>query len=269
MIKRYHEAPLDIFPLVQKMTDGDYALVHLFEEHHRYFLAFKRAVEEGRDVILDNSIFELGKAFDGEKYAEWIRELKPTWYIVPDCWKNGEETTRMFFEFIDKYPSLPGKRIGVAQGYTVEEVAECYRSIEPYCDMIAFNLDFSSMSGLPKHGVPYPLRMSVGRVKVLKELRNKGVINTYKPHHLLGCGVPQEVMWYPVSYDWIRSIDTCNPVIHGMEGVKYDSDLPGLATKSSSKMCDHIRDLLNREQEAAVVHNIEMFKSFCTVREDE
>ena len=59
MIKRYHEAPKCIFNKVQEHTDGDYALVHLFESDPEYLEMFKKALADGRDVILDNSTFEL------------------------------------------------------------------------------------------------------------------------------------------------------------------------------------------------------------------
>ena len=103
MIKRYHEAPKCIFNKVQQYTDGDYALVHLFETDPEYLDMFKKALADGRDVILDNSIFELGTSFNHDRFAYWINELKPTWYIVPDVWKNGPATTKMFFEFFEDH----------------------------------------------------------------------------------------------------------------------------------------------------------------------
>jgi hypothetical protein len=83
-MKIAHEAPISIFPIVQRMTDYDYALVHLFESNMIYYRMFKDAVINGREVILDNSIFELGESFDGEVYFKWIEKLQPTWYIIPD-----------------------------------------------------------------------------------------------------------------------------------------------------------------------------------------
>lgn len=273
MIKRYHEAPLSIFKEVQKMSDGDYALVHLFETNPQYFKVFKEAVASGRDVILDNSIFELGKAFDGERFAYWIEQLQPTWYIVPDCWKNGRETTMMFEDFINQYSDLPGKRIGVAQGWTIAEVAGCYADIEPHCDMIAFNLDFSSVfydSILPKesrlyktHLVPYCVAMSIGRYMVLSTLRQFGLINESKPHHLLGCGVPQEVQWYPKTWTWIRSIDTSNPVIAGMMDWRYNP-IYGIDKKHSMKLCDHVDDQVDLKTLNQIVENIGFMKEWCT-----
>jgi len=49
----------------------------------------------------------------------------------------------------------------------------------------------------------------LGRVKLLGDLLRDGVINKDKPHHLLGCGLPQEFSFYKHSdYDWIYSLDT-------------------------------------------------------------
>jgi len=77
-MKIAHESPISIFNEIQKVTDYDYALVHLFEESPEYLQKFKDAVAAGREVILDNSIFELEEAFDSEKFAHWIQELNPT-----------------------------------------------------------------------------------------------------------------------------------------------------------------------------------------------
>lgn len=273
MIKRYHEAPLSIFNKVQELTDGDYALVHLFESNPKYLKVFQQAIADGRDVLLDNSVFELGTAFDGDKFAEWVEQLKPTWYIVPDSWKNCIETVKMFKDFVAKHPDLPGKRIGVAQGYTVNEVAKCYKALEPHCDMIAFNLDFSfvfyesflpNVDQLPKkYLIPYCVAMSLGRHMVLSKLMSKGVINVDKPHHLLGCGVPQEVLWYPKEWTWIRSIDTSNPVIAGMNSWLYHN-LYGITKKDSMKLCDHVNDKVSSVNLAKIIHNISVMKEWCT-----
>lgn len=268
MIKRYHEAPLDVFSKVQQLTDGDYALVHLFETNKEYFKAFKNAVESGRDVILDNSIFELGTSFNHDRYAYWINQLKPTWYIVPDVWKDGPATTEMFFEFFAAHPkeTLCGKVIGVAQGHTLDEVVQCYKAIEPHCDMIAFNFDFSSYATEPKVGVPKRLLMSLGRFKMLQDLQALGVVNIYKPHHLLGCGVPQEICWYPTSWSWVRSMDTCHPVMEAMVGRRYDSELPGQIEKDPTKMCNMMDAQIDDLVWADIEHNLKCISSWEALR---
>ena len=75
MIKIAHEAPIDLFEEVQRFTDYDYALVHLLEQNSRYRDTFERAIKKGREVILDNSIFELEEAFDAEKFDLWVKRL--------------------------------------------------------------------------------------------------------------------------------------------------------------------------------------------------
>lgn len=263
MIIRYHEAPKCIFNKVQNYTGGDYALVHLFEKDPEYLEMFKKALANGRDVILDNSIFELGTSFDHDRFAYWINDLKPTWYIVPDVWKDGPATIKMFFDFFDKHPrcTLPGKVIGVAQGHTLTEVMTCYQAIEPYCDMVAFNFDFSSFAAAPQVGIPKRLLMSIGRYQMLLALCNHDIINFNKPHHLLGCGVPQEICWYPKSWTWVRSMDTCHPVMEAMAGRKYDPALPGQLEKCPVKMCDMMNAPISDLIWESIEHNLKCIAS--------
>ena len=92
MIKRFHEAPMSIFTEVQAVTDGDYCLVHLLPKNRLYRCKFKEAIERGREVILDNSVFELGTHFDMGEFAYWVNEMKPTYYILPDVLNDGKAT---------------------------------------------------------------------------------------------------------------------------------------------------------------------------------
>lgn len=264
MIKCFHEAPKCMFEMVQRNTAGDYALVHLFEEDPEYLAMFKQAVEQGREVILDNSVFELGKAFDSEAFAKWVRALEPTWYIVPDVLEDGPATVDRFFRFIEHYPNLPGKHIGVAQGATLEEFIECYKAIEPYCDMVAISFDYSwynQMSELPNVWE----RLSTGRQKLLFYMHEQGIVNPNKPHHLLGVALPQEVKFYGHMQQlgvlkWIYSIDTSNPVVHGMKGIRYAEC--GLTKKESQKLYTLINAYVPAEKRADVLYNILLFRGW-------
>jgi len=127
MIKIAHESPKSIFNDVQKYTDYDYALVHLLEEDEEYLDQFKEAVKKGREVILDNSIFELEEAFDADKFANWINELRPTWYIVPDALEDTKKTMSQMASWNMHYSkSVYGKKIGVVQGKTYKQIVACY-----------------------------------------------------------------------------------------------------------------------------------------------
>ena len=265
MIRRFHEAPKCIFNEVQKVTDGDYALVNLFAEDAEYYQMFEDAVAAGREVILDNGVFELGSAWDAEEFAGWVRKLQPTYYIVPDVLENCAGTVVSFFEFINKFPDLPGKRIGVAQGESYDLMVACYKAIEPYCDMVAMSFDFSWFQN-PNSASGRCIQAMVGRRMMLKRMLDEGVINTSKPHHLLGVMLPQEVRYYThfnqaKQFDWIYSIDTSNPVVHGLTGIRYLGY--GLDSKESQKLYTMINSEVSPEQLQDVMFNIEKFRGFC------
>lgn len=265
MIRRFHEAPKCIFHEVQQVTDGDYALVNLFAEDPEYYQLFVDALAAGREVILDNGVFELGSAWNAAEFAGWVEKLQPTWYIVPDVLEDGKATIESFFNFIREYPNLPGKRIGVAQGKNYEDMVECYKTIEPYCDMVAMSFDFSWFQTSRAQCSKYIQAMS-GRRTMLDMMLNDGVINRSKPHHLLGVMLPQEVRYYThpdnqKHFDWIYSIDTSNPVVHGLKGICYREH--GLDSKESQKLYTMINAEVDIGQLDAVLYNINMFRRFC------
>ena len=84
LIKVSHESPISILQTSTLYNDFDYCLVHLTESHPAYYDYFKRARETyGREVLLDNSIFELGHAFDSDKFEKAALDLKPNMFAVP------------------------------------------------------------------------------------------------------------------------------------------------------------------------------------------
>lgn len=262
MIKIAHESPKSIFSKVQKVTDYDYALVHLFEEDTDYLNKFKAASAAGREIILDNSIFELEEAFDAKRFAYWINELRPTWYIVPDALENAKKTMSQMAEWNLKYKDVPGKKIGVVQGKTYAQIKNCYEYMDKLAnvDMIAISFDYSYYTETVPHPNKYVSWM-LGRIKLLGDLLRDGVINENKPHHLLGCGLPQEFMYYrEADYKWIYSLDTSNPVVHGLKGIEYKDQ--GLWDKQSQKLFTMINSEVTEEQWHTSLVNIQKFRWF-------
>ena len=233
MIKIAHESPKDIFDEVQSLTDYDYALVHLFEEDPVYLDQFKKAIAKGREVILDNSIFELEEAFDAVKFDKWVNTIRPTWYIVPDALEQSQKT-------IDQMEDWNNKGLGYEGS--------------------GISFDYSYYTKSCPHANKYVSWM-LGRVKLLGDLLRDGVINTSKPHHLLGCGLPQEFSFYKHSdYDWIYSLDTSNPVVHGIKGITYGTD--GLWSKERQKLHELINSEISMDQLYTIKNNIQKFKWF-------
>ena len=255
-----HEVPKCLFEKSLDFNDYDYALVHLFDEDPEYLEFYKNSVKNGRHVLLDNSIFELGEAYDNDLFAKWVEELKPTEYIVPDALEDVAKTIDQMESWNRAYGKLPGKRIGVVQGKTPEEIADCYVYMDKHADVdkIAISFDYSLYEQIIPHENKY-MSWMLGRATMLANLLNSGIINTKKPHHLLGCGLPQEFALYH-SYKWIESVDTSNPIVHGIKGIAYKQY--GLQTKESIKLVDLLDVEINNEQLYDINHNINYFRTY-------
>lgn len=259
MIKIAHEAPIAIFNRVQQLTSYDYALVHLFEESEQYYDNFKTSVDIGREVILDNSIFELGTAFNARKYAEWIERLRPTYYIIPDVLEDMVGTLDNFDKWMSQYKDLPGQTIAVAQGKTYNDFVDCYEYLVEKVDKIAISFDYSFFEEWTA-----PMRLPTkyhqwmyGRRQLIEKMLEDDVMWTAKPHHLLGCGLPQEFISYRGDF-WLDSIDTSNPVVAGIKGYFYNG-VKGLETKPSEKLFTMINYIPDNAQMLAIEYNINTF----------
>ena len=243
-----HESPLKLLKLSLKYNDYDYALVHLFDKYPEYLKFFEKSIKK-RIMYLDNSIFELGEAFDIENFKVWCNHFcdineNNLYYIVPDVLEDCERTIQNFKNF--KFNR--GHRIGVCQGKTKEETLKCFEFLKDKCDIVAISFDYSWFGQ-----EELSIRM-LNRVAFVKEL-----LTSYRgiKLHLLGCYLPQEFKYYR-DPPQIVSIDTSNPVVHGLKGISYTPS--GLNFKESQKLAELMEA---KEIPIQVFQNIQMFKGFC------
>jgi hypothetical protein len=273
-----HETPISLLETSRSYNDYDYALVHLFKEHPEYFSFYEQSVKNGRHVLLDNSIFELGTSYDPDEFAYWITRLKPTEYIIPDVLEESKKTIDSYISFIDKYPNLPGKKIGVVQGKTYEEIVDCYMFMSTMTDKIAISFDYSfylnewpTLASIQEELKQLPdfvtniefnkwVNYALGRVCLIERLYNDNILNTNKPHHLLGCSVPWEFKLQTLKC--IETIDTSNPIVAALLHKRYDLD-NGLNEKWSVKLVDFIGSTLDNKQLENMLYNISIFRRFC------
>lgn len=257
MVKISHEVPISLLEKSKKFNDYDYCLLHLTYEYPKYREYYKNSK---RDVLLDNSLFELGDSLSNVQLARGVEDIRPKWYIIPDCLNNSLETIRRFKSFVREYPNLPGLKIGVVQGSTAEELIMCYKFMSKHADKIAIPFDSKGFDDFIN--IKDNLRKwSLGRRLFIRYLIDSGIWNYNKPHHLLGCSLAEEF----TSYRWdelnIESLDTSNPVVAGIEELKYGEN--GLSTKPSVKLCKLIDIKLYKEQLELVKYNVEKFKEIC------
>lgn len=279
-----HEAPLKIMPRVRELTDYCYCLVHLLEESKEYRDFFFESKKMGRKIILDNSLYELGEAYDHSKFINWLYELQPDEYIVPDVFQDYEKNIESFEQFLGMFDfnTFSGKMIGVVQGNNYQELKDSYKFMSEHADKIAisFGYDYfwqqalsqcdesiykiisnSSLNDVKKlKEVWKPTAFSVFRSKLLKQFIDEGVINYTKPHHLLGCGLPTEFINYTGDlYSFIETIDTSHPVLMGFNNKNYEKS-SNLEHKITEKMVDIFNEDVSREQLFCIENNITFFK---------
>jgi hypothetical protein len=205
-------------------------------------------------------VFELGTAFNQDKFAGWVEKIAPTSYIIPDVLEDAEATVRNIKNWPVK--DFKSQCIGVVQGKTLDEAVWCYREIEPYVDVIAISFDYSFYINEDLNGkLPTKYHHYMyGRDALINHMANIAeIINVNKPHHLLGCGLPQEFDCYR-DYSWIRSVDTSNPVVAGIKGIRYNGT-KGLEDKPSEKLFTLINYKPGDDEIGKILYNIECFRS--------
>jgi hypothetical protein len=269
-MKVSHETPVSLLDYSKEYNDFDYCLVHLLHQNagspqqldYYNFYKFGRSLYN-REVLLDNSIFELGKAFDSAEFHKSVLDIQPNMYIVPDVLEDMAGTVQSFKEFGDKRDDIKNafqtKTIGAVQGKNWHELKECYKFMSDNADMIAISFDFSYYQ-ITGEGKTHLEKWCSGRQRFIQDLINTGAWNWNKPHHLLGCSLAKEFRYYvDRNICNIVSCDTSNPIVAAIHGLKYDADY-GLDNKPSTKLADLIAHNFTDDQLALVKYNTAMFK---------
>jgi hypothetical protein len=268
-MKIAHEAPLSLMKYVQQVTDYDYALASLFSKVDYYYDYFKDAKKAGRTILLDNGVFEEGKAMDFNEYAQWITSLQPDEYIVPDVLADAKATKNNFTNWCINYNHLPGKMIGVVQGKTIEEFVDCYKFMSQFADKIAINFAQPFYQDLYLHlNRNKEMKQVEGRIWIIMYLYALGLWNIDKPHHLLGASLPDEFFLYTTRnpavkniLDTIETIDTSNPVVYAIIQGRYPKDIDSIETKETTKLKDLITTPYSDKLLVDVIANIIQFRT--------
>jgi hypothetical protein len=256
-IKISHEVPLCLLKESLKFNNYDYCLPHLLDQYEEYKNFFTKSKESGRYIIMDNSLHELGVAYDTKRLLYWINELKPNEFIVPDVWEDKTQSVVNAKSWIGVELPKEVTKVAVVQAQNLYEAIICYQT---YKDLGYKKIAFSYGASYYNDLCPHPnkdLGKAIGRVKVISKLFDLNVINKTDRIHLLGCAVPQEFGWYK-GMSFIESIDTSNPVMAALDSVFYTAS--GLYTKPEANMNDFFNIDRTKINENLLNHNILNFK---------
>lgn len=257
MIKISHETPLCLLGDSEKFNDYDYCLPHLLDEEEGYLEYFQQSKAKGRYIIMDNSLHELGTAYNSERLIHWINELEPDEFIVPDVWEDRDTSVSNAKEWIKVILPKNTTKVAVVQAKTIHEAFTCYKT---YKDLGYEKIAFSYGASYYNNVIPHPnkdLGKALGRLSVISALLETKVISQNDRIHLLGCSVPQEFGWYR-GFECIESIDTSNPVMATLENVRYSN--AGLDKKPKANMNDYFYMLSEQVNYELLTNNLLKFR---------
>ena len=257
MIKVSHETPLCLLEDSRLFNDYDYCLPHLLDQEQGYQDYFLTSVAQGRYIIMDNSLHELGVAYDEDRLLHWISVLRPNEFIVPDVWQDRTQSVVNARKWAQIKLPLGVEKVAVVQATTIHEAATCYQT---YKDLGYKEIAFSYGASYYNDVVPHAnknLGKALGHMSVISALYKTRVIEDNDRVHLLGCQVPQEFGWYR-GFKFIESIDTSNPVMAALEGIRYTN--AGLTEKPKANMNDYFFMLSDQVDYELLSHNILKFR---------
>lgn len=221
MIKISHEVPKALLEWSLDVNDYDYILPYFYKRSSDYAAFYQTAKSNGRFSILDNGLFE-GETYSNLELVCLINELKPDIFIVPDEWNNSDAT----YKHAEKWSDLSNKLnldtdlMIVLQGERFEEMFQLlYKCYQLGYRHFAVNHSSKAYDSHFQHNNPDVSKM-MGRINFINYIQRRSTIPEECYFHLLGCTLPQEFMYYK-GYDFIKSVDTSNPIILGLENILY------------------------------------------------
>ena len=259
-MKISHELPLGLMGYAYKWNDYDYCLPHLIDKYPEYKSFFEYSRVHKRFVIMDNGLFE-GVVHTTEDLIDKINLVHPNIFIVPDEWNDAAATLRNAKSWMINYKrGLPEdvNLMAVCQGKDIGELVTMYQIlVDLGYTHIAINHSSAAYQTLTGEGTLH--KQMLGRHYFINKLIESNVIRKDVYHHLLGCSLPQELKLYKGTYDFIKSVDTSNPILVGAEGYRYSED--GIDWKPKNKLEHYFeKDLDNKLED--IIFNVNKFKSF-------
>jgi len=256
-VKVSHEVPIALLGTSKEFNDYDYCLPHLLDRHRSYEEYFRQAKAEGRYIIMDNSLHELGEAYDTKRLLHWVTELEPDEFIVPDVWENADASVRNAKAWASVELPKNTTKVAVVQGKSYIDFATGYQRYKWLrYEKIAFSYGASWFQETFQHPNSDVAKM-MGRLKTITNLYKNNIISDFDRVHLLGCNLPQAFLYYK-DFPFIESIDTSNPIIHGLKGMRYSEG--GLLHKDKEKIDENFIQPISPKQKEDVLHNVKMFR---------
>jgi len=206
-----HVTPEDNLSLCDS-GNFDFCLAHIAIKNKDYKKFFVDRVLSGRELYLDNGVWETGYPLDKDLMIELAIEMGATYVYAPDYMGEKKKTLDAISEFGDIASNTKGfnsKIIGVMQGKTREEWFDCALKLaklpDHICNTIAVNTLF--IEDMYEYEIEEGARRSKTRVELLMMIDRQLDRFNNKRFYSTGFGAPIDAQELP-KFKWLIGVDT-------------------------------------------------------------
>lgn len=237
------ETPKSLLVLSREFNDYEYFLdIFNSPDKPEVFDFFLDSIMQGREVILDNSLYERkirNIELDEDGYKNLLRKFdilipedckKLLKVIIPDYFEDSARCIRKVHEYLAEFPQFT--LVAVVHGHNKQNFKDCfaeYTKILRESDVIAVPFGDMCCNTTP-------------RSEILEELANE-IIWSQKIH-FLGLKSPFEVTQIRRVRHLVNSIDTSYPVISSVENNRVFN----IQDKPKTLIYDIFEDFENSEK---------------------
>ena len=263
MIKVSHELPLCFLNKGKEWNDYDFCLPTYWFKSDKYKSYFNRVKKEGRFIIADNGLFE-GDSFTEKQLIDFVNELQPDIFVIPDVWNDAFQSYRNAKYWFNVMKDQLPENTNLMAVIQCTDYAIGSSLYQEYIDLGIRHIAFNHSSTAYKSFFPHKnlsVSKMMGRIYFINQLLKNDIINHTAHHHLLGCAIPDEFKYYGPGYEFIKTLDTSNPVVWGCKGYSY-SDIITSLMKPEEKIEEFFNENLDSNIEEIIFNNIKTFKSY-------
>ena len=213
---------------LEKTATNQYhmCLAHLVKESDEYAAFYKRMVDEGNYVMMDNGAAE-DSQLSIEELVKCYKKVNPTEIILPDTLLDRDGTinkVRDSYQYLmnEFDGNIPYKIMVVAQGF---DVSDCYTCIENIRGLICDEGMRINTIGISKF-LPMNTKNQYDRFVLLATMEND-IRSLGCEVHLLGCYEDTNVirMVHNRCGSFVRGIDSAFTYLCSQAGVNIDGDV--------------------------------------------
>lgn len=192
-----------------ELNDFTFSSLNKIIEDHEYFeniISLKQKFN--KPILLNVDVDDI----EDEGFNALVELIEPEKIIIQD---NVEE-------FIEQFPNTINKLMVVISGNQHNELVDSYCYYRDYRTNERKDIPFIGIPSTFTWIERIPQKQIDARYRLLMELHDKKIVDKNRQHHLFETWYAREFHYYR-DYTWIKSINTVNPIMAGIDGKRYDS----------------------------------------------